>query len=114
MNFLQVVLGGTVAYTPQTAWIRNATVRENILFGQPDDEEKFREIIRACNLEHDLEMLPNGEQTEIGEKGINLSGTRKSVLENAHFLTCSAIQVAKKSGLILVIVLLNMTDDLYA
>lgn len=35
---------------------------------------RFREVIRACNLEHDLEMLPNGEQTEIGEKGINLSG----------------------------------------
>lgn len=73
----QIVLGGQIAYAPQTAWIRNATVRENILFGQPDDEQKFRDTIRACKLEHDLEMLPNGEHTEIGEKGINLSGMRK-------------------------------------
>lgn len=79
-----------MAYVPQTAWIRNATLRENILFGQDEDDEKsvimlpfhniidvpsrFREIVRACSLEHDLEMLPYGEETEIGEKGINLSG----------------------------------------
>ena len=39
-----------------------------------DNEVRFREVIRACGLEHDLEVLPNGEETEIGEKGINLSG----------------------------------------
>lgn len=52
----------------------NATLKENILFGQPEDKEQLHEIIKACCLEHDLEMLPNGEDTEIGEKGINLSG----------------------------------------
>ncbi|CAA7270432.1 unnamed protein product [Cyclocybe aegerita] len=74
----EVVFGGTVAYAPQTPWIRNATLRENVLFGQPDDEEKFREVIRACSLVHDLEVLPQGEDTEIGEKGINLSGGQKA------------------------------------
>ena len=39
--------------------------------------DRFREVVRACCLEHDLEMLPNGENTEIGEKGINLSGGQK-------------------------------------
>ncbi|KAF8880183.1 multidrug resistance-associated ABC transporter [Infundibulicybe gibba] len=73
-----VVFGGTVAYVPQTPWIRNATVRENILFGQADDEEKFRKVIQACSLEHDLGLLPHGENTEIGEKGINLSGGQKA------------------------------------
>ncbi|KAJ7284355.1 multidrug resistance-associated ABC transporter [Mycena rebaudengoi] len=73
-----VVFGGTTAYVPQSAWIQNATLRENIVFGQEDDEEKFRQIIRACSLEHDLEMLPNGEATEIGERGINLSGGQKA------------------------------------
>ncbi|OCH88007.1 multidrug resistance-associated ABC transporter [Obba rivulosa] len=67
-----------MAYVPQAAWIMNATLRENVLFGQPDDEQKFREIITACSLEHDLEMLPHGENTEIGEKGINLSGGQKA------------------------------------
>ncbi|KAJ7630119.1 multidrug resistance-associated ABC transporter [Mycena polygramma] len=73
-----VTFGGTIAYVPQTAWIRNATLRQNVIFGQEEDEEKFRQIIRACNLEHDLEVLPHGEETEIGEKGINLSGGQKA------------------------------------
>lgn len=45
-----------------------------VLFGEILTTNRFREMIRACSLEHDIEMLPNGEHTEIGEKGINLSG----------------------------------------
>ncbi|PPQ74022.1 hypothetical protein CVT26_006961 [Gymnopilus dilepis] len=74
----EVKFGGRVSYAPQTPWIRNATLRENILFGQPDDEERFRKVVQACSLDHDLEVLPNGENTEIGEKGINLSGGQKA------------------------------------
>ncbi|KAF8884421.1 ATP-dependent bile acid permease [Gymnopilus junonius] len=77
----EVKFGGRVSYAPQTPWIRNATLRENILFGRPDDEERFadiRVVIQACNLDHDLEVLPNGENTEIGEKGINLSGGKST------------------------------------
>ncbi|KAF4581411.1 hypothetical protein EYR38_002737 [Pleurotus pulmonarius] len=73
-----VTLGGRISYTPQRAWIRNATVRENILFGQPVDEARLRQVIRACSLDHDLNSLPQGEETEIGEKGINLSGGQKA------------------------------------
>ena len=71
----QVTVGGSVAYAPQVPWIKNATLRDNILFGRPDDEKRFREIVTACGLDHDLEFLPSGENTEIGEKGVNLSGT---------------------------------------
>ncbi|EKM53211.1 uncharacterized protein PHACADRAFT_259405 [Phanerochaete carnosa HHB-10118-sp] len=74
----ECVFSSSVAYVPQSAWIMNATLKENILFGQPEDKEQLREIIKACCLEHDLEMLPNGEDTEIGEKGINLSGGQKA------------------------------------
>ena len=81
----QVALGGTISYAPQTSWIRNATLRQNVLFGQKDDEVKFREVIRACSLEHDLEVLPNGEETEIGEKGINLSGALTILLSYFGF-----------------------------
>ena len=56
----------------------NATFRQNIIFGQPEDEARLHEIIKACCLEPDLEMLPSGAQTEIGEKGINLSGGQKA------------------------------------
>ncbi|KAJ7123757.1 multidrug resistance-associated ABC transporter [Mycena epipterygia] len=73
-----VEFGGSIAYVPQSAWIRNATLRQNITFGQEENEEKFRQIIRACSLEHDLEVLPHGEETEIGERGINLSGGQKA------------------------------------
>ncbi|KAM5532133.1 hypothetical protein V8D89_014226 [Ganoderma adspersum] len=68
----------TAAYVPQAPWIMNATFCQNIIFGQPEDEACLREIIKACCLEPDLEMLPNGAQTEIGEKGINLSGGQKA------------------------------------
>ncbi|KAI0674258.1 multidrug resistance-associated ABC transporter [Trametes maxima] len=73
-----VTFSSTAAYVPQAAWIMNATLRENIIFGQPEDEAKFHEIIKACCLEPDLAMLPDGEETEIGEKGINLSGGQKA------------------------------------
>ncbi|KAL0958936.1 hypothetical protein HGRIS_014252 [Hohenbuehelia grisea] len=73
-----VRFGGSVSYVPQRAWIQNATVRDNIAFGQPYDEARFDDVIRACSLNHDLDMLPHGEETEIGEKGINLSGGQKA------------------------------------
>ncbi|KAG7095244.1 hypothetical protein E1B28_006018 [Marasmius oreades] len=73
-----VTFGGTVAYVPQTPWIRNTTLKENILFGQKEDEQRFQETITACSLGHDLGVLPEGEETEIGEKGINLSGGQKA------------------------------------
>ncbi|KAJ7100917.1 multidrug resistance-associated ABC transporter [Mycena belliarum] len=73
-----VQLGGSISYAPQTPWIRNASLRQNIIFGQEEDEEKFRRVLRACSLDHDLEVLPHGEETEIGEKGINLSGGQKA------------------------------------
>jgi ATP-binding cassette subfamily C (CFTR/MRP) protein 1 len=72
-----VIFGGSVAYVPQAPWIMNATLRENVLFGRDDDEDRFRAVVRACQLEHDLDVLPNGEDTEIGERGINLSGGQK-------------------------------------
>ncbi|KAK7049860.1 hypothetical protein VNI00_005290 [Paramarasmius palmivorus] len=73
----QCIFGGTLAYVPQTPWIRNATVRENIA-GEDINEERFREVLRTCSLERDIELLPDGVDTEIGEKGINLSGGQKA------------------------------------
>ncbi|KAF9967324.1 hypothetical protein BGZ70_009949 [Mortierella alpina] len=68
---------GEVAYVPQQAWILNATLRDNILFGKPFDQERYRHVLDVCGLEPDLAMLPAGDQTEIGERGINLSGGQK-------------------------------------
>uniref|UniRef100_A0A1B6CN72 ABC-type glutathione-S-conjugate transporter n=1 Tax=Clastoptera arizonana TaxID=38151 RepID=A0A1B6CN72_9HEMI len=72
-----VNIKGTIAYVPQQAWLQNATLRENILFGKTYDARKYAKIIKHCALEQDLDMLPGGDMTEIGEKGINLSGGQK-------------------------------------
>eukprot|EP01084_Bolivina_argentea_P028754 53390_1 len=73
-----------VAYSSQVPWIQNATVRKNILFGSEFDQKRYDEIIEACALSHDLEVLSGGDQTEIGEKGINLSGGQKSRISLAR------------------------------
>ncbi|KAG0281240.1 hypothetical protein BGZ95_005610 [Linnemannia exigua] len=72
-----VELHGRVAYVPQQAWICNATLKDNILFGNEYDEGKYRQVLFACGLEPDIAMLPGGDLTEIGERGINLSGGQK-------------------------------------
>ena len=73
----KVNIDGRIAYVPQEAWIQNATLRDNILFGSPFDEKHYKSVVEACALTQDLAMLPGGDQTEIGERGINLSGGQK-------------------------------------
>ncbi|XP_078081989.1 ATP-binding cassette sub-family C member 3 isoform X2 [Mustelus asterias] len=73
----RVAIQGSVAYVPQQAWIRNATLKDNIVFGEPLSEQKYQQVLEACALITDLNVLPGGDQTEIGEKGINLSGGQK-------------------------------------
>ncbi|XP_015591556.1 multidrug resistance-associated protein 1 isoform X6 [Cephus cinctus] len=68
---------GSIAYVSQQAWIQNATLQDNILFGKPLDKTLYNRVVEACALGPDLKMLPAGDQTEIGEKGINLSGGQK-------------------------------------
>lgn len=70
-----------IAYVSQQAWIQNSTVKDNILFGKPLNQKKYDKVIRACALVPDFEMLPGGDQTEIGEKGINLSGGMTSLID---------------------------------
>ena len=69
-----VNVGGSIAYVPQQAWIQNATLEQNIIFTNSLNVRKLNEIIDNCALTPDLEVLPGGLSTEIGEKGINLSG----------------------------------------
>ncbi|NXN35947.1 MRP1 protein, partial [Rhinoptilus africanus] len=72
-----VTMKGTAAYVPQQAWIQNASVEDNILFGKEMDETWFNRVIDACALQPDLECFPAGQKSEIGEKGINISGGQK-------------------------------------
>ncbi|KAK9823485.1 hypothetical protein WJX72_003089 [[Myrmecia] bisecta] len=72
-----VVVAGSIAYSAQDPWVQNATLRDNITLGQPLDEARYQAVLSACALLPDLALLPAGDQTEIGEKGINLSGGQK-------------------------------------
>uniref|UniRef100_A0A4W5LDS1 ATP-binding cassette, sub-family C (CFTR/MRP), member 3 n=1 Tax=Hucho hucho TaxID=62062 RepID=A0A4W5LDS1_9TELE len=81
-----ISIRGSVAYVPQQAWIQNATLRDNILFGKAYNEQKYRCCLEACALTQDLEVLPGGDLTEIGEKGINLSGGQRQRVSLARAL----------------------------
>ncbi|KAJ2078167.1 hypothetical protein H4R24_004671 [Coemansia sp. RSA 988] len=72
-----VTVCGSVAYVAQQPWILNATLRDNILFGSSYDKEYYSRVIDACALRQDLDNLSVGDLTEIGERGINLSGGQK-------------------------------------
>ncbi|KAI0866183.1 P-loop containing nucleoside triphosphate hydrolase protein [Xylaria cubensis] len=80
----EVVLGASRAFCPQYAWIQNASVRNNILFGKDMKREWYKEVIKACALQPDLDMLPDGDATEIGERGITVSGGQKQRLNIAR------------------------------
>jgi ABC-type multidrug transport system fused ATPase/permease subunit len=73
-----VKLHGRVAYASQLPWIQNASLRDNVLFGLPYEEGWYEEVLTACALNDDLTMLEGGDQAEIGERGINLSGGQKA------------------------------------
>ncbi|XP_037318940.2 ATP-binding cassette sub-family C member 3 isoform X2 [Pungitius pungitius] len=82
----EVSIRGSVAYVPQQAWIQNASLRDNILFGKPYNEQKYCCVLETCALTPDLEVLPGGDMTEIGEKGINLSGGQRQRVSLARAL----------------------------
>lgn len=68
---------GSVAYIAQSAFLINDTVKQNILFGEKLDQERYERVLSICELTEDLRILPGGDMTQIGERGINLSGGQK-------------------------------------
>uniref|UniRef100_A0A8C1J986 Multidrug resistance-associated protein 1 n=1 Tax=Cyprinus carpio TaxID=7962 RepID=A0A8C1J986_CYPCA len=84
-----VSIKGSVAYVPQQAWIQNATLKDNILFGRDAKDSWYQKVVEACALLPDLEILPGGDSTEIGEKGVNLSGGQKQRVSVARAVYCS-------------------------
>uniref|UniRef100_A0A0F7ZCE2 ATP-binding cassette, sub-family C (CFTR/MRP), member 3 n=1 Tax=Crotalus adamanteus TaxID=8729 RepID=A0A0F7ZCE2_CROAD len=85
-----VAVKGSIAYVSQLPWIQNATLKDNILFGHPLNERQYQTVLEACALKQDLEMLPGGDQTEIGEKGINLSGGQRQRVSLARAVISNA------------------------
>ncbi|XP_061222665.1 multidrug resistance-associated protein 1-like isoform X6 [Neopsephotus bourkii] len=101
-SFLSAVLGemeklegtaqrrGSVAYASQQAWIQNGTLQENILFGANLHRPYYELVLESCALLPDLEQLPNGDQTEIGERGVNISGGQKQRVSLARAVYSNA------------------------
>ncbi|XP_062915882.1 ATP-binding cassette sub-family C member 5-like [Mobula hypostoma] len=81
-----VAVRGTFAYVAQQAWLFNASLRDNILFGKSYEEEKYNNVLEACCLYPDIEILPSGDMTEIGEHGANLSGGQRQRISLARAL----------------------------
>ncbi|KAF8074805.1 multidrug resistance-associated ABC transporter [Lyophyllum atratum] len=79
-----LVLSGSTSYAPQNPWILSASVRENILFSHEYDEIFYNLVIEACALSQDLALLPQGDATEVGEKGITLSGGQRARISLAR------------------------------
>uniref|UniRef100_A0A2K6KBT9 ATP binding cassette subfamily C member 8 n=2 Tax=Rhinopithecus TaxID=542827 RepID=A0A2K6KBT9_RHIBE len=77
---------GPVAYASQKPWLLNATVEENIIFESPFNKQRYKMVIEACSLQPDIDILPHGDQTQIGERGINLSGGQRQRISVARAL----------------------------
>ena len=80
----EFVIDGTISYASQTPFIVNSTVKDNILFYSKYNEERYRQVIKYCELERDMSILPAGDLTEIGTNGANLSGGQKSRINLAR------------------------------
>ncbi|XP_054166167.1 ATP-binding cassette sub-family C member 4-like [Oppia nitens] len=77
---------GRLSYAPQESWAFIASVRDNILFGQPYDEHRYRRVVEVCALDRDLKLFPYGDRTLVGEKGVLLSGGQKARINLARAL----------------------------
>lgn len=97
-SFLSAILGemniidgcvkcnGNVSYASQEAWVFGATVRQNILFGQPYERQRYQRIVKACALLRDFKQFPQGDLTIVGDRGSSLSGGQKARINLARAL----------------------------
>lgn len=76
--FFHLPREGGVSYAAQESWCLSETIKDNILFGDPYDADRYQQVIRDCGLETDLKLFDDGDETEIGEKGVTLSGGQKA------------------------------------
>jgi ABC-type multidrug transport system fused ATPase/permease subunit len=91
----EVIIRGSCAYVAQSPWVMNASVRDNITFGHRYDHYFYEKTIRACALLDDFATLPDGDQTEVGERGISLSGGQKARLTLARAVYARADIVSR-------------------
>lgn len=88
MNLIEgyVKCNGSLSYASQEAWVFGSTVRQNILFGQPYDRQRYMRAVKACALLRDFKQFPQGDQTIVGDRGSSLSGGQKARINLARAL----------------------------
>jgi len=90
LNDGKININGMTAYVAQQAWIQNATAKDNIIFDKKLENQKYDQVVSACSLSTDFQIMPAGDETEIGEKGINLSGGQKQRISLARAVYSNA------------------------
>lgn len=86
-------VSGSLAYVPQEAWIRNATVRNNVLFGTPFNKDLYEKVLQLTGMDKDMHQFQFGDQTIIGEKGVALSGGQRQRVSIARSIYSTYYQV---------------------
>lgn len=86
----QIKIKGKIAYASQESWIFSTSIRQNILCGLEYDARRYEKVIKASALETDFNLLPQGDQTIVGERGISLSGGQKARINLARCLYVDA------------------------
>uniref|UniRef100_A0A1B0C9L7 Uncharacterized protein n=1 Tax=Lutzomyia longipalpis TaxID=7200 RepID=A0A1B0C9L7_LUTLO len=80
----QIDINGVLSYASQEPWLFSGSIRQNILFGQPMEKKRYREVVKRCALEKDFSLFANGDKTIVGERGQSLSGGQKARISLAR------------------------------
>lgn len=79
-----IQVNGNISYAAQEPWLFSGSIRQNILFGEAMDKERYKTVIKACSLSRDIELWPDGDKTVVGERGMSLSGGQKARINLAR------------------------------
>jgi len=82
----KIFVKGSIAYVSQEPWIFDDTIRQNILFGSEYEDKWYKEVVEACALTMDFNLLPHGDLTTVGDKGLNLSGGQRARINLARYI----------------------------
>lgn len=73
-----ISINGKISYAPQEPWLFEGSIRKNIIFIEKFDEKRYKEVVKVCALKRDFELLPYGDASIVGERGVSLSGGQRA------------------------------------